>query len=348
MPVNQEIETTVHSAAPPFANMMSLLFGKHITYALSAVARLGVADYMNERPVSIERLAAQSGAHAPTLYRVMRTLASVGVFNESEDKKFSLTPEGRLLKAGAPESLRSFAIQMGDEWSTRPWEHFSATVRSGEDGVTKAYGKNVFEVLGEMPEEAATFNQSMTAFSAIVGEAILEAYDFSAIRRLADIGGGHGLLLASILKQYPGMRGVLYDLPEVAAGAFAQAHFDSCRGRLEVESGSFFERVPAGCDAYIMKMIVHDWSNDGCRKILACIREQLPSDGRVIVCEQIVGAEEGPSFAKLLDMEMLALTVGGKERTVEEFRQLFTSAGLRLTNVIPTKGPVFLLEARPS
>jgi O-methyltransferase domain len=331
---------------PPSAALLQLLFGKHTTYSLSAIARLGVPDHMYEAPVSIEELAAKTGAHSPSLYRVMRTLASLGVFEELSGKRFKLTPVGELLKTHAPGSLRYFAIQLGDRWSTRAWEYFTDTVRTGEDGVSKAFGKNVFELFAEEPEAAETFNRSMTNLSAAMVEPIVNAYDFSSIKRLADVGGGRGMLLASVLTRYPHMRGVVYDLTEVVAGALQEPHFSTCKERVELEAGSFFERVPSGCDAYMMKFILHDWSDDHCRQILNLIRKELPQNGRVLVCEQVVTAGPEPTPAKFTDIEMLALTIGGKERTEAEFWDLFASAGLRLVQVIQTESPLCVLEAR--
>jgi hypothetical protein len=326
--------------------LMQMLFGKHITYCISAVARLGVADHMAATPVQIDRLAEQTGSHAPSLYRVMRCLASLDVFEEFPGKRFALKPIGDLLRTDSPTSMRYSAIQMGERWSTRAMEHFTDTVRTGQDGISKAFGKSVFELFEESPQEAEVFNKSMTAFSTVLVGPIVAAYDFTSIDRMADVGGGHGYLLSSILKKNRHIRGVVYDLPEVVSGGAGSAHFAGCEDRVEFEAGSFFEKVPSGCDAYIMKFILHDWSDDHCRKILSLIREQLPPHGRVLVCEQILDPGPTPSPAKLLDMEMLAMTIGGKERTAAEFGDLFASAGLRLARIVETESPVCILEAR--
>jgi O-methyltransferase domain len=338
------VVATEPAGLPAPAVFLQLLLGKHITYSLSAVARLGVADHMDTAPTGVDELARKTGAHVPSLYRVMRMLASVGVFEEVPEKSFRLTPVGQLLKTDEPGSLRYSAIQFGDQWSTRPWEHFTETVRTGENGVRKAFGKDVFELFTDLPEQAEVFNRSMTNISTAMVDPIVSAYDFSSINRLADVGGGHGALLASILKRHPHMQGVLYDLPEVVAGAGSKPHFAGCEARVQIEAGSFFERVPSGCDAYLMKFILHDWSNGYCRQILSAIRKELPRTGRVLVCEQIISDE--PGLAKLVDIEMLAMTVGGKERTVTEFSDLFSSAGLRLTQVFRTESPLCILEAR--
>ena len=199
--------------------------------------------------------------------------------------------------------------------------------------MTKAYGKNLFELLAEQPDQADTFHRAMTDSSAVSSQAILEAYDFSGIQRLADIGGGHGLFLASILKQYPRMQGLLYDLPEVLA-TIPPSQFVGCEGRIHLESGSFFARAPEGCDAYVLKHILHNWSDDDCIKILRLLREQLPAYGRGLICEMVIQRDSVATPAKMLDIEMLLLTVGGKERSSEEFRDVFASAGLRIGRIV--------------
>ena len=323
-----------------------LLFGKHITYCLSGVARLGVADHMNATPMAVEEIAGETGAHAPSLYRVMRVLASIGVFKEEHGKRFALTPAGELLKSDTPGTVRYFAMMFGDEWSTRPFEHFTDCLRTGQDGVSKAYGQHVFDVLAERPEQSDRFQAAMTSSSTMDGEAVTAAYDFSGIKRLADVGGGHGALLASILRRYPRMQGVLFDREEIVAGV-PKDQFAGCEGRITIEGGSFFERVPDGCDAYIMKHIIHDWSDEHCRTILKRMRDKLPTNGRVLVCEMVVTDEPGPTPAKMLDIEMLVMTVGGKERTKDEFAELFASSGLRLSRIVATERPICLIEAVP-
>ena len=336
-----------HAPLPPPLVMMQLLFGKQLTYSLSGVARLGVADHMNGNAQPVEEIAAKAGAHAPSLYRVMRMLAGFGVFKEGPQRHFALTPVGGLLKTGVPGSLRYMAMMFGEEFSTRAYEHIAECLRSGGDGVTEAYGMPIWEVLAERPAQCETFQQAMTNSTSVAADAIVEAYDFSGIERLADVGGGHGLLLAAILRANPDMEGVLFDRPEVVAHVPKQ-QFTGCEGRMTTEAGSFFERVPDGCDAYLLKHIIHDWSDEHCRTILGLMREKLPKHGRVLVCEMVVSDEPGPTPAKLLDIEMLVMTVGGKERTPEEFRELFASSGLRLNRIVATDRPIAVIEAVPA
>lgn len=335
------------TAIPPQAVMMRLLFGKQLTASLAALARLGVADHMDADFTPVDMLAGKVEAHAPSLFRVMRMLASMGVFREGPGHTFALTPVGALLKTDAPGSMRYTAMMLGDEWTLRAYEHMADCIRTGGDGVTKAYGKHVFDLLAERPEQSETFQRAMTGGSAMAARAITAAYDFSGIRRLGDVGGGYGLLLASILERNPEMRGVLFDRPEVVAQV-PESRVAACNGRLAVEAGSFFERVPEGCDAYIMKNIIHDWGDEHCRTILGLMREALPADGRVLVCEMVVSDDPGPTPAKMLDIEMLVMTVGGKERTEEEFRELFAAAGFRLNRVVPTERPICVIEAVPA
>ena len=332
---------------PPQLAMMQLLFGKQVFYALSGLARLGVADHMDGVPRPVEEIAAKAKAHAPSLYRVMRMLAGFGVFREGAPRQFALTPMGELLRSDAPGSMRYTAMMFGEEFSTRAYEHIAACLRTGTDGVSEAYGQPIWEVLAERPKQCESFQNAMTAMSGVAAKGVVEAYDFSGIERLADVGGGHGVLLASILRAYPDMQGVLFDRPEVISSV-PKDQFAGCEDRIALEAGSFFERVPDGCDAYLMKYIVHDWSDAHCRTILDLMRAKLPPQGRVLLCEMVVTGEPGPTPAKLLDIEMLVMTVGGKERTREEFAALFAASGLRLDRIVPTSGPICVIEAVPA
>lgn len=332
---------------PPPLVMMQLLFGKQLTFSLSGVARLGVADHMDGAAKPVEDIAAACGAHAPSLYRVMRMLAGFGVFEEGPPRHFALTPVGELLKSNAPGSLRYMAMMFGEEFAARGYEHITQCLRTGGDGVTQAYGKQIWEVLQERPDQCETFQRAMTNSTSVAAQAIVEAYDFSGIKRLADVGGGHGLLLAEILRANPDMQGVLFDRPEVV-GSVPQDQFAGCGGRIAIEAGSFFERVPGKCDAYLMKHIIHDWSDEHCRTILTLMRKKLPKDGRVLICEMVVTDEPGPTPAKMLDIEMLVMTVGGKERTPDEFAELFAACGLRLSRIVPTGRPIAVIEAVPA
>ncbi len=327
---------------------MNLMFGQTIFSCLGALAKLGVADHMSAaEPIDVAALASASGAHEPSLYRALRVLASLGVFTQ-HGRAFQLTEVGALLRNDHPRSLQRLNSTWFDEWRHRAFEHFTETLRTGVNGVELAYGKPVWSYFDDRPDQGRTFNEAMTSFSRASGSAILEAYDFSGIARLADVGGGHGLLLASILRKYPQMHGVLFDRAPVIEEARQAGHFAGLESRMVFEAGDFMQSVPSGCDAYVTKHIVHDWHDAGCIKILSMMRERLPAHGRVMVCDMVVNETPEPSPAKLLDIEMLACTEGGKERTEGEFAALFSAAGLRLERIVATQGPVCVVEARVS
>jgi hypothetical protein len=328
---------------------MQILFGKMVGFALGAVARLRVADQLAAGPMSASDAAVACGANADALYRVLRTLASVGVFSELPGKRFELTPVGQMLRSDTPGSMRNMVLMMNDVWNVHSYLKFTHCIQTGADGVHAAHGKGIFDLFRDIPEEAETFHRAMTDLSAIAARALLEVHDFSRFRRLADVGGGHGVLLGSILRKHGALEGILFDLPEVLAGAPGAGHLAGVEGRVTLVEGSFFEHIPGGCDAYIMKHIVHDWDDGSCRRILSLMREQLqahaPRDGRVFLFEMVVPDGPEPAPAKFLDMEMLVVSPGGKERTVAEFEALFSAAGLRLVSVTPTPSPMSLIEA---
>ena len=332
---------------PSRAVILQLMAGKQIAFSLAGVARLGVADHMGEDPAGIEVLARKVDANPDALFRAMRLLASVGVFEQFPGRQFALTPVGKHLQTNVPGSVRYLAAFSGDEWSVRAYEQFLHCLRTGQDGVSKAYGKHAFDLLSERPDQAENFHQAMTANSGLEAHAILDAYDFGGINRIADVGGGHGLLLASILEAYPQMTGVLYDLPEVVAGVPPEC-MSKYGSRLEIQPGSFFEAIPAACDAYIAKHIIHDWSDEHCRKVLRRMREQLPASGRVLICDMVMPEDSAPSPAKVLDIQMLVMTPGGRERTAEEFRALLASADLRLSRIVETTLPICVIEGVPA
>jgi hypothetical protein len=337
------------SSAPPDALVLQLLFSKMVFFSLSAVARLGIADHVTGTARDIEDIARDSATHTDSLYRVLRMLVSFGIFAEGPDRHFSLNPAAELLQSGHPRSLRDMAIMFADPWQLRSYARMDECLRTGTDGVTLEFGKHAFELFHDIPDEAANFHRAMTSISGMAIAPVLNVADFSGFRRLADCGGGHGLLLSRILAKFNGLHGVLYDLPEVVAGAPDAGHFHDVAGRATFEGGSFFERVPEGCDAYLMKHIVHDWDDESCRRILSLMREQLvktaPETGRVFVVEMVVPDGHEPAPAKMLDIEMLVCTRGGRERTASEFARLFASAGLSLVGIVPTHSPVCLLEA---
>jgi hypothetical protein len=330
---------------PPSALLMNLISGKFVAQAVSAAAELGLADHLGDAPKAATEVAAAMGAHAPSLQRLMRALAMVGVLVEHEGDRFALTPMGACLRSDAPGSLRAMARFMGRPWHNHVWGELAYSAKTGQSAMLKAFGKGIFEWGSERPEEVALFNDAMTSFSGLAARAVVQAYDFSGFARIADVGGGHGALLSQILAASPKAKGVLFDLPKVVAGATPLLAAAGVADRCEPVGGDFFEAVPAACDAYVMKHVLHDWDDERCVKILSLCRAELPLDGKVLVVEMLVTPPDVPSFAKLLDLEMLIISSGGKERSEREFSQLFAKAGLTLARVVPTESPVAVLEA---
>ena len=328
---------------PPDAILMQMLFGALMQRSICVAAKLGIADLIAEKPQTAAELAAKTETHAPSLYRVLRTLASAGIFTESTDQKFELTPIAALLRSDAPNSIRDFAIMMGEDWIWQACGELMYSVKTGGVAHEKVQGMSSFEFFAHNAEAGSVFNRAMTNFTLAVIPAIIEAYDFSAVGTLMDIAGGHGLLLAGILKANPQMQGILFDLPFVIEGAGELLEKEGVRHRVELASGDFFQSLPAGADAYMMKHIIHDWDDERSIKILQNIRGAMNENGRVLIIEMVVPEGNAPSPSKALDLLMLVME-GGKERTKDEYRRLLEASGFRLTKVIPTKSPYSVIE----
>jgi hypothetical protein len=321
---------------PASAQLLQMLAGKWVSRAISAAAELGIADHLASGPRTAAELAAACGAREREVYRLLRALASVGVFVEIAPRQFALTAVAEPLRSDAPDSIRNMARFIGMPMTWRAWEPLTESVRTGKPGIENAFG-----YLKDHAGEAEIFNNAMTDLSRQAGAAVADAYDFSRFRKLVDVAGGHGKLLATILERHPMLSGVLFDMPHVIAGARA-----NLPARCEAASGDFFQAVPAGADAYLLKHIIHDWDDDEAAAILRSCRRAIAADGRLLVVEMVIPAGNEPHFGKLLDLEMLAIP-GGLERTEEEFRALFASAGFEVTGVIPTQSPVSIIEGRP-
>jgi hypothetical protein len=338
------------SSSPPAQQpgelLGQLIFGKCVSMALSVAAKLRVADKLAGGPKSATELAAETGTHGPTLYRVLRALAGFGVFSEAEDGRFSLTPVSELLRSGLPGSMRGMADFCGAEWSWKAWGELMFSVRTGQTAFDHAFGKPCFEYLAEHPVESEVFNEAMSGFSSMVAPAIVEAYDFSKFGTVVDVGGGHGMLLAAILKANPGVRGVVFDAPHVAAGAHEAIRAAGLADRCLAEGGSFFEAVTPGADAYMMMHIILDWPDDKAATILRHCRKGVKPGGRLLVIDSVVAPPNVPDMAKVLDLEMLVLP-SGQERTEIEFSRLFEKAGWRLSRVVSTKSSKCIIEGVP-
>jgi hypothetical protein len=321
--------------------------GHVIAKALYAAAELGIADHVADGARTADDLASQTGAHAPSLYRVLRTLTAFGVFDQDSQGRFSVTPLGATLQSGASSHTRAAVRMLSSPLMWGALGEFMHSVRTGSTGMEKAFGKPVFDMLAVAPEQSTIFNEAMIGFHGDEPPAVAAAYDFSAIRTLVDVGGGTGNLLLTILAAHPGVRGTLFDQPHVAAEARQTVAARGLTDRCEVIEGSFFAALPAGRDAYLLSHIIHDWDEAACVKILRRCREALPPAGRLLLVEQVIPDGNAFHSAKFLDMIMLAVA-GGRERTAGEYGELVAKAGFTLTRVVPTPSAVSVVEATPA
>jgi O-methyltransferase/methyltransferase family protein len=341
----QHVAEPLAPAVAAAQQIMQLSTGYILSTALHTAVRLKVADLIGAGHTAMRALAEQTTANEDALYRVLRLLASVGVFEEHAPRHFVNTPASSLLRSDVPGSMYPMALWMADPTHFRVYADANHSVSTGQPAIEKTFGVPVFEYFPRNPELSEIFNNAMTAFSAMVIPAVLETYDFSGIGTLVDVAGGHGGVLTGVLQKYSGMRGVLFDLEHVIAGAVPRIAQLGLAERCRTVSGNFFEAVPEGGDAYIMKHIIHDWDDEQAIAILRNIRRAMNRGGRVILVESIVQPGNQPDFAKIIDLEML-LMPGGRERTEAEFRALFAAAGLEMTRIVATGAPLSVIEAR--
>lgn len=343
--------TTQNNAAalapemPAEAVLGQIVMGAFTSQAVYVAAKLGIADLVQDNPRSAAELAAATGANPNALYRLLRALSSIGVFTETEPQTFALTPLAEPLLSERPGSMREMAIWIGEEAHWRVYGEMLHSVQTGKTAWSHVHGEEVFPYLFQTNRELGEiFNRAMTSFSASVAPAIAAAYEMSGVEKLVDVAGGHGLLLSAFLKANPHLQGVLFDLPEVIAGANALLESEGVAERVEAATGDFFQNVPAGADAYMMKHIIHDWDDERSITILKNIHSAMNDDGKVLIVEMVVKEANEPDFSKIMDLEML-VSPGGVERTAEEYRQLLAQAGFRLTRIVPTASPYSIVEA---
>ena len=331
------------SGPPPQAVLGQLINGYWATWSIIAAARLGLADALGDAGAPIARLAEQVGADGDALYRLMRALASLGIFREEGERTFQHTPLSRALKKDVPGSMHGLAVATS-LLHMRAWPELLHSVRTGETAFHKVFGRDVFDHLPHDPEAARAFDAAMAGYTVTTGNAVAAKYDFSGCRQLVDVGGGSGALLCTILAKLPSLRGITFDLPHVKERARATIDRAGLGDRAEAIGGDFFASVPPA-DCYTLKMILHDWDDEKSRAILRTLRKSIAADGRICVIEAVVPPGNTPSPAKLLDVNMLVMT-GGRERTEAEYGALFAAGGFRLTRVVPC-GPADVIEGVP-
>lgn len=323
--------------------LLQMITSSWISQTISVAAKLGIADLLKDGPKNSDELAKATGTHARSLYRVLRALASVGVFAEIEDGHFELTPLAASLVTGVPGSVRALAIMFGEEWHCQPWVNLLHSLKTANTAFEHVYGMKLFEYLEKNPEVAEIFNEAMTSTTATLSATVTDDYDFSGFGKIVEVGGGHGSLIAAILKANPRMQGVLFDLPHVVSGSKDLIEAEGLTKRCQIVGGNFFESVPSEGNAYILKQIIHDWDDTQAIAILKNCRHAMLENGKLVLLETVIPPRNQPSFGKFVDLEML-VSSGGCERTEAEYRMLFEAAGFQLTRIVPTASSLNLIE----
>jgi ubiquinone/menaquinone biosynthesis C-methylase UbiE len=331
---------------PPSMVLMQMATGKWVSQAIYVAAKLGIADLLEQEPKSCEDLAASTQTDPEALYRVLRALASVGVFSEVADRRFCLTPIAECLRTGAPGSLRALATMCGERWSWDMWGKILYSVKTGKPSFDHVHKMRPFEFLARNPEDGRLFDQAMAVFSTAENAAVIAAFDFSQFKKIVDVGAGHGRLLLSMLKASSQLEAILFDLAPVIEGARALINEAGIAERCNLISGDFFESIPPGGDAYLLKHIIHDWDDANAIKILTNCRRAMGKNARLLVIEMVIPPGNAPFPGKFLDLEMLL--IGGRERMEAEYQAMFNSAGFNLTRIIPTQSPVSVIEGTPA
>jgi hypothetical protein len=326
------------------STLLDIVAGKWAAQAVAVAAELGIADLLKDGRHSSAEIAAKTGASEDGVYRLLRALTRIKLLTESDNRFFALTDLGKYLQSGAPGSVSGYARFVGHDMTWRPWGHLLHAVKTGKAAFDRVFGKAVFDHLAADPEAAAALDEAMTSISLIETPAIVGAYDFSGIGKLVDIGGGHGYLLAAILKANREMRGVLFEMPHALESAQKLLTKQGVKNRCEIVGGDFFAAVPPGGDAYILKHIIHDWDDERSIRILRKCHGAMRRGGKLLLAEIVIGTGDDSRFAGLLDLEMLVLTPGGRERTREEFQKLFAAGGFKLTGVVGTGTHISIVE----
>ncbi len=341
--VGQATETR---SKPLYLQMLELATGHFRSQAICTAAALGIADLLKDGPKSSEELGRTTGAQPQALYRLLRALASIDVFQQDEKGDFELTPLATTLLSDSPDSVLKAALLAHAAFHWNSWSHLHHAVLTGKSAFEHVHGTELFDYLRTDHAATQVYEAWMTRLSDMQVPSLLASYEYAKFPTIVDVGGGHGALLAAILKANPGVRGVLFDLPEVLADAriVREAGVES---QCSVMPGNMFERIPPGGDLYLLKTIIHDWDDDSSVRILKNCREAMTTESRLLLIESVVPEGNGPHPSKFMDLNMLVLTRGGRERTTAEYHALFKAGGFEPTRIIATPSPMSLLEALP-
>jgi hypothetical protein len=329
----------------PYADLLRLVNGYQVSQAIHVATRLGVADHLRGTSRNIEELASLTASHPGGLYRLLRALAAIGVFHEGENKMFSLTAMGECLRSDSPTPLGAWAAYVGRSYVWQTWGNLLHSVRTGEGAFEALNKQSVWDFRAANPEESAIFDRAMTANSQSAMQAVVGAYDFSQFCHVADIGGGQGQLLSGILTANPHLRGTLFDQPHVVSRAKDVLASYGLTERCRIVSGSFFDAIPQGADAYLMRAIVHDWNDEEALAILKVCRRAIGADAKLLLVERVIELPNEGAPTKFSDLNMLAM-LGGRERTQQEFEGLCRTANFKLCRILQA-GLFSIIEAEP-
>jgi hypothetical protein len=322
---------------------MQMITGYWVSQLVGSLCRLGISDALAEQPLRSAVIAKKCSSNPDATYRILRAATGLGLFKEILPDTFQLTPLGDVLKSNTPGSLRDFSIAETDHGHWMAWGRLTDAVKTGERAAPKALGKELFEWYEEHPQEAAVFGGAMTNLAAMVAGEVASVCDFSGAKKIVDVGGSHGTLLAAVLKNNLHTSGIVIDLPNVADRARKALETNGLGGRAEAVGGNFFVDVPEG-DVYLLKQILHDWNDDQCRTILANCARRLAGGGRVYLVEMVIPDDNSPSFASLMDLNMMVM-LPGRERTLKEYKTLLDASGLKFERLLPTHSPFEIIEA---
>lgn len=310
---------------------------------LRVAAELDIAGIIKDQPMTISELAKKTQTDPECLFRIMRALTSNGIFKLRKDGKYTNSSMSKALVDGKG-SLRYMIMQHLGNFNWSAFNELSYTVKTGEDAVQKVFGKRIYDYLSVHQEESVLFDRSMTNLTELAIEPILNVYDFSGYETLADIGGGEGLLLSAILYKNSNLKGILFDLQEGLSRAQTILKKYGVAERMKIVPGNFFEFAPVGAKVYLLKNILHNWSDEDCMTILKNVKDVLPGNGKILIIEMVIKEDNKPSFGKLIDIQMMVFMKKGKERTKREFHELLGKVGLKINRIIPTIAPFSIIE----
>ena len=328
----------------PSEQMVQMISSYWLSQSLGAVARLGIPDWIAAQPRTSEEIAKAVGIDPDAAHRVMRALASIGVFRQLEDARFALTPLGETLRSNVAGSVRDFAVMLTDTPHWQPWGRLLEALKSGRPVLKAVLGMELWEWYRRHPADADAFSLAMGNLARMSAAELIRVVDFSQVQTVADVGGAHGVLLTAILQRHAHTRGILFDMPHVIEAAKPVIEAQGLSDRCKLSAGDFFKEIPSGADVHVLKQILHDWDDQRATLILENCHRALRPSGRVLLVEMVLPTDGAPSLAHFIDLNMLVM-LGGRERSASEFAVLFEKSGFKPPRFIENRSPFVVIEA---